>query len=422
MIVIFFITATLLAVPATLWLLRFLKSWYGSRTPTQAHDVPYDLLEKFLPPLDAKEIRNDPSKAVVGLADVVIKQEIQINELHAILDEIDEGVLLTKNHTEIGFINHSLLKMLNTPDTNPPGRWSGLDIQGVIRTPQLIKMLKKTTDYPHERDERIRIAQNDREMDVTIKKIGGPDSARFLMIFRDVTALVRSEQAARDLIANVAHQLRTPLTSIKGYAETLIDQDSIDMETSRRFLTIILKNADRLTDFVRDVLILTQLDGTGELLKDARPVRLKDIILKAVETATPFSEEKGIRVMTKLLEEEVYIRAIPSSIEQAIANLLDNAIKYTAAHTTVTIALEKKNGEAILSVSDEGPGIPCEALDKVFERFYRLERDRAEGTGLGLSIVKQTAQIHKGRAWAESRLGRGATFYMAIPLSSPHPS
>lgn len=413
-------SAALLAAFFILW---FMLSRFGDtsrKTSAGFPDLPPILFEKgFLPYLSPEEVMNDPLKAIKGLAGLIVEQDARIKILNVVLQDIDEGVLLTDSRAKISFVNHGLLKMLSQPNVCTD-IWVGCDAQGLVRAPQLIRVLEAVNDGL-EQDKDIRIVQNDREMDVAVRKIDGTDGGQLLMVFSDVSGLIRSERAARDLIANVAHQLRTPLTSIKGYAETLIDQDSIDMETSRRFLTIILKNADRLTGFVRDVLILTQLDGAGGL-KDARPVRLKDVMLKAVETATPLSEEKGIRFMTKFLEEEVYIRGIPSSIEQAVANLLDNAIKYTAVNTTITITLEKKKGEAILSVSDEGPGIPCEALDKVFERFYRLERDRTEGTGLGLSIVKQTAQLHKGRAWAESQLGRGATFYIAIPVFSPDSS
>jgi signal transduction histidine kinase len=411
--------AALFVALVILW--RFLKSWRGlQKTCVPVPDIPPGLLEKFLPYLSLEEVRNDPSKAIIGLADIATKQDAEIKALNAVLQEIDEGVLLAGSHAEINFINHRLLNMLNPQDGYPPERWLGRDIQGLVRAPQLIRMLKAADD-PREQDIFIRVTQNDRELDVTVRKKDGPGGAQFLMIFRDVTALIRSGQTARDLVANVAHQLRTPLTSIKGYAETLLDQGPIDQETSMRFLTVILKNADRLTGLVRDILILAQLDG-ADGLKDAKTVRLRDVILKAIDAVTPFSEEKGIRLITRFSEEEIFVKGVYSGLEQAVVNLLDNAIKYTGVNTTVTVTLGRKEGEAVLSVSDEGPGIPCEALDKVFERFYRLERDRTGGTGLGLSIVRQTAQVHKGRAWAESQLGKGATFYIAIPVFSPDPS
>ncbi|MGQ9499214.1 MAG: sensor histidine kinase [Dissulfurimicrobium sp.] len=411
----------LLVALVILWLWRFLKSCNGlQKTYAPLRGIAPGLLEKFLPYLSLEEVRNDPLKAIIGLADIATKQDAEIKVLNAVLQEIDEGVLLTGSHAEINFVNHRLLNMLNLPDGYSPDKWLGRDVQCLVRTPQIISILKTTDDF-REQDISIRITQNDRELDVTLRKMDGPGGAQFLMIFRDVTALIRLRQTARDLVANVAHQLRTPLTSIKGYAETLLDQGSIDQETSRRFLTVILKNADRLTGLVRDILILAQLDGIDGL-KDAKTVRLKDVILKAIDAAAPLSEEKGIRLITRFPEEEIFVKGVFSGLEQAVVNLLDNAIKYTGANTTVTVTLEKKERDVLLSVSDEGPGIPHEALDKVFERFYRLERDRTGGTGLGLSIVRQVAHIHKGRVWVESQLGKGATFYIAIPVFLPDSS
>ena len=409
----------MLAALVILWL--FLKSWHGlQKTCAPIPDIPPGLLEKFLPYLSPEEVRNDPSKAIMGLADIVTKQDAGIEAMNAVVQEIDEGVLLAGSHAEINFVNHRLLKMLNPLDGSQPDRWLGRDVQGLIRAPQLIRALEAVNDGL-EQDRDIRIVQNDREMDVAVRKIDGPDGGQLLMVFSDVSGLIRSGQTARDLVANVAHQLRTPLTSIKGYAETLLDQGSLDQETSRRFLTVILKNADRLTGLVRDILILAQLDG-ADGLKGSETVRFKEVILRAIDATLPLSEEKGIKFVTRFHEKEVLVMGFSSSLEQAVVNLLDNAIKYTGANTTVTVTLKEQGAEAVLSVSDEGPGIPSEALDRVFERFYRLEHDRTGGTGLGLSIVRQTAQVHKGRAWAESRLGRGATFYIAMPVFSPDPS
>lgn len=405
-----FAIITVIFIIFIIWRFTRLRHWMR-RTYSPATAIPFDLIERLPPSLKLEDFKNDPSNAIGCLADIVTKQNTKIEALNTILQNIDEGVLLTDSNTEISFVNQSLLKMLDSPDA---GNWVGRDVQGLIRTPPLIRLLKAVDDTCAQ-DNHIRVTQNDREMDVTVRKMDGFDDGRFLLIFRDVSTIVRSGQTARDLIANVAHQLRTPLTSIKGYAETLLDQGSIDKEISRRFLTVILKNADRLTGLVRDILILAQLDG-ADGLKDAQTVRFKDVILKAADVVAPAATGHGIKFVTEFPKRDILVKGSPSGIEQAVVNLLDNAVKYTGGGAAITIVLKEHNGDAVLSVSDHGPGIPSEALDKVFERFYRLERDRTGGTGLGLSIVRQTAQVHKGRAWAESQLGKGSTFYIAIPI------
>ncbi|MGC8736190.1 MAG: ATP-binding protein [Dissulfurimicrobium sp.] len=395
----------------------FARPWSGFR---KACAPPSDLLQALFEKglLSREKVGDDVPGVVEALAGVVIEQDAKIKALNAIIYDINEGVLLTDGRGGISLVNNALLKMLNQSDAHPDD-WIGRDIQGLVRAPQIIRALKDV-DTCLEQTGNIRIVQNNKEMDVTVRRLDSSDGGGCLMIFNDVSGLVRSEQVAKDLVANVAHQLRTPLTSIKGYAETLLDQGSLDPEMSRRFLTIILKNSDRLAGIVRNILTLAQLESAG-CLKGAEKLSFKEVVLKAVDAMSPFSEEKGIRLDIRVPEKDVLIVASPSAIEQAVVNLIDNAVKYSSEGSGVAVVMEVQGAEAVLSVSDEGPGIPTDALDKVFERFYRLGNDKTGGAGLGLSIVRQVAQIHNGRTWVEGRLGHGSTFYLAVPVSLPDP-
>ena len=222
----------------------------------------------------------------------------------------------------------------------------------------------------------------------------------------------------RDFIANVSHELKTPITSIKGYAETLIDGAIEDKKDARKFIGIILNHTDRLSNIIEDLLSLSRLDQDSENEQlYVENSSIKDILSSAMQLCTVKAESKNIKLELSC-SDNIYILVNSSLIEQAVVNLIDNAIKYSSPDSKVLIQGTEENDEAVIKVIDFGCGIPEEHLSRIFERFYRIDKARSRkqgGTGLGLAIVKHISQLHKGYTSVYSTVGAGSIFSIHLP-------
>jgi two-component system phosphate regulon sensor histidine kinase PhoR len=238
-----------------------------------------------------------------------------------------------------------------------------------------------------------------------------------VLVFHDVTRLRELEGLRQDFVANVSHELRTPLSLIKSAAETLIDGGKNDAAALTRFLEIIDKNANRLTLLIDDLLLLAQIDS-GRVELRLEPVVLGAAVQDALEDFAAKAKTRGVTLVHEV-PTGLVARADPNRLRQVLANLIDNAIKYGSANGRVVgrgRALE--DGRVELSVRDDGPGIPPEAVARIFERFYRVDKARSReqgGTGLGLAIVKNVITAHGGEVRVESTLGAGTEFFVTLP-------
>jgi len=235
-------------------------------------------------------------------------------------------------------------------------------------------------------------------------------------VLRDVTELRHSERLRRELTANVSHELRTPLTSIKGFTETLLDGAVRDEATSRRFLTIISSEADRLVKLVDDLLDLSQLESKRVTL-DLRRVNVAALVAHTVDKLQPLAQGSGL-LLEQAAPPEVWVTADRDRLEQVLTNLIDNALKYTPTGGRVDVRVAQADREVEISVSDTGKGIGPADLPHVFERFYRADRSRTRGsggTGLGLAIARHIVEAHGGRIRVDSLLDEGTTFLFTIP-------
>jgi len=252
---------------------------------------------------------------------------------------------------------------------------------------------------------------------------GRPDG--ILMVLHDATRLRQLERTRRELVANVSHELRTPLSLIKGSVETLLDGAASQPAIASRFLDIIDRHCDRLTFLIEDLLTLSRLES-GQLAINYDTVHLQPHVSEVFEDFHRKADERGVRLLNEV-PQGLRARADSDRLDQVLSNLIDNAIKYGRPGGTVRIeGRELSGGELIeMAVVDDGPGIPAEAAERVFERFYRVDTARSReqgGTGLGLSIVKHIIQAHGGEVRLETAPAKGAAFRFTLPAVPPSPS
>jgi len=232
------------------------------------------------------------------------------------------------------------------------------------------------------------------------------------------TQLDSLENLRREFVANVSHELKTPVTSIQGFAETLLEGARDNPEDLDRFLRIIARQSSRLADIIDDLLTLSRLESAplDELLAIDRYV-LCDILESCREACRGRAEEKDIAIIVDC-SGEVEVMADRSLLTQAVINLIENAVKYSPEHTRVTVSGSRDGRRVRITVADQGPGIPEHHVPRLFERFYRADKARSRrlgGTGLGLAIVKHIAGVHQGDVGVETRIGQGSTFIILLP-------
>ena len=251
---------------------------------------------------------------------------------------------------------------------------------------------------------------------VPIGKVNGNGAAEgALGVFFDITRTERLEHVRQEFLSNVSHELRTPLTSIIAFVETLETGAMEDTESCQRFLSIIRKNASRMQGLIDDILELTAIEG-GNVTLRAAPVELYELVQEVCASLDAKATAQSVTLENRV-GSGVMVYADERRLEQMLTNLIDNAIKLSREHSTVSISHEPGTRDRIL-VQDNGDGIPAQHLERLFERFYRVDRARSRdmgGTGLGLAIVKHIALLHGGEVTVTSELGKGSTFIIHLP-------
>jgi len=241
-----------------------------------------------------------------------------------------------------------------------------------------------------------------------------------ILVFHDLTRLKQLERTREEFVANVSHELRTPLSLIKGYVETLLEGAVRNPEVAERFLKIIERNSQRLDLLIQDLLIISALES-GRVKLDIQPIGLAGVVEKVFADLGARAQNRNVALAASL--NGITAQADPHRVEQVVANLVDNAIKYGRVNGHVEISARRlPGGKVEVQVRDDGPGIPSDALPRVFERFYRVDKARSRdqgGTGLGLAIVKHIVQAHGGEVWVKSELGRGSVFFFTLPDKPP---
>lgn len=341
--------------------------------------------------------------------------ESSLDEQSGLLEALGSALITLDRQQRIRSLNASAAAMLGVDREAAAGRL----LQETFRSPQLHRLLARALAGGEARPEEFPLSIGGREVVVqaTCSRMG--ERGDLLILMTEVTRLRRLESLRSDFAANVSHELRTPITNIKGYVDTLVEVGFGDPEQSKRFLDIVRRNADRLAAIIEDLLTLAQLEGPDARQRLAPGLCDSARLVQSVaESLGPAAEARRIRLDQSLVASISFL-GNAALLEQALANLVSNAIKYAPEGTTAGLRAEVREGYVVIAVQDEGPGIPREHLDRLFERFYRVDRARSRdrgGTGLGLSIVKHIAAVHEGRVEVESEVGKGSEFRLVLPL------
>jgi two-component system phosphate regulon sensor histidine kinase PhoR len=345
--------------------------------------------------------------------------------LRAVLGAMVEGALITDASQRVRVVNGALLRMFGLEQ--PPADRTVMEL---FRSHELHSAVSATLagGTPRVQTMRIEAGIGDayviRDFEVNLSPLRrGPDSPAggVIAVFHDISELKTQERFRKELVANVSHELRTPLSIVHGYVETLLDGALDDRPTAERFLRVMHRHGERLNLLIDDLLTLSRIEsGAAEL--HLEPVDLREAVDKVLARLDPDISGSGARVEVDFPAGLPRVPADPHRIDQLLFNLLDNALKFgpaNGARVWVTATIEPNS--VTVSVTDNGPGIPAADQPHLFERFYRVQKDRnrdAGGTGLGLSIVKQIVVAHGGRVGIESTPGHGATFRFTLPVSS----
>lgn len=340
------------------------------------------------------------------------------DEQAAVLASMSDGVLAVDSDEVIISLNDSAAALLETPVQSALGR----RLQEVIRNSELRHLMLQTLERgdPVEGDvmlgrDRSRVL---RLHGTALRRSGRPPVGA-VVVLNDVTHIRQLENLRRDFVANVSHELKTPITSIKGFVETLLDGALHHADDAERFLRIIAQQTDRLNAIIEDLLSLSKIEE-GEESAEIELV-LSDVgavTVSAADECRYLAQEKGIDVQLTI-EDTCQARINAPLFEQALINLLDNAIKYSEPGGSVQVNCKCGSGEVVVDVVDHGSGIPAEHVNRLFERFYRVDKGRSRklgGTGLGLAIVKHIVQAHHGRVTVKSEPGQGSVFSVRIPI------
>ncbi|MBN2584533.1 MAG: PAS domain-containing protein [Planctomycetes bacterium] len=344
----------------------------------------------------------------------------QQQELAAVLSSMTEGVLAIDGRGHIISVNQAAAAILAIDVAEVPGR----GLAEVIRNPELQDFVALVRERRQETEQELGLLRDGGELRLqlhgsTIRDEAGRDLG-VLVVLRDVTRLRRLERMRSDFVANVSHELKTPITSIQGFVETLDEGAVDDNEKARHFLSIIARQVERLNAIIDDLLSLSAIEQDAERGRVVmKATRLADPIQAAVATCRDKADEKRIRIEVSC-PDNIEAGINSHLFEQAVRNLLDNAIKYSEADGEIRVQVERNDEEIRLSVEDRGCGIPQEHLSRIFERFYCVDKARSRklgGTGLGLAIVKHIIQAHGGRVTVHSVPRKGSTFTLHLPLA-----
>ena len=361
---------------------------------------------------------NEMAKGIQSHIQTITEQKEQ---LEAILNGMREGVMVLDRRGKIQTVNHALTSIL------PRVReFNGRRPLEVIRSAELQQACDEVLAGTN-------VETGTRSLEITAgpDQVFGVNLVRFqhrpgevgaIVVFHDISRLKRLEKVRQDFVANVSHELRTPLTSIRGYTETLLSQTQAEPGPTVSFLQTILRNAMHMSKMVDDLLQLARLDSRGK--PEALPTSdAAEAVSAAWKVCDPQASAKDVRLENLLPKAGIRVKANFDELVQVFRNILENALRYSPAGSPITVSVGSSKDTATFVVTDDGPGIPLYAQERIFERFYRVEKDRSDAsgsTGLGLAICRHIILNHGGAIWVESPpagKSRGSAFMFTLALA-----
>src|SRR5437764_7853006 len=335
--------------------------------------------------------------------------------MQTIFSEMHEALLVVDSNRHVILANDMFRKLFALPEIS-----EGTPMLDIVRDATLDRLIEDALGRGGPVRSELALDAAQIELDAVATRNNAGQITGAMVLFHDITELKKIDQVRRDFVANVSHELRTPLSILRGYIETLRDSPETSREELSRILAVMERHSKRLDFLAEDLLTLAQLESANPNLQ-LDDVELSSLFGELVRDWETRLGNKHLNVIVDVPPDLPAIRADGVRVQEALYNLIDNAMKYSHAHGEIRLMARRRNEQIVLSVSDNGIGISKEDLPRIFERFYRADKARTEqntrGTGLGLAIVKHIAQLHGGRVGAESTLGEGTTIRLLLPIT-----
>ncbi len=339
--------------------------------------------------------------------------------LETVLQTMVEGVVVLDRKSRIAFVNQSARALLRLRE----GVLLNRPIWEVARYAELSQQIETALKLSQPTFEEVELPQQRTIVRSACIPLDLGDNVGAVLVLYDVTELRKLERQRREFVSNVSHELKTPLTAIQNYVDTLLDGAIDDQEHATKFVEGIQEQCDRLDEMIQELLRLSRIESGQEVFTQME-VDLEYVIQQSIESHRPFADSKKVELETTSPATELHAWTDQRALKTILDNLINNAVKYTPSGGKVFVTWQAENSEVRVDVIDSGVGIPSDQLPRVFERFYRVDRSRNRafgGTGLGLAIVKHLVEELGGRVDAQSRLEQGSTFSVWLPLAISEP-
>jgi len=333
-------------------------------------------------------------------------------DYYYLLSLVEEGIFVLNGRREIQYMNDSASRIFSSGAAGV-GNLTFIEVVRDYECDDLVKKCINTGDF---QAACVKVRGKKQYLDIEVSP--GPRSHNYTVIVKDLTEKRQLEEIRRDFIANISHEFRTPISSIKLIAETLADSPPENPDVYKDFLVRINTEADKLAHMTNELTELSVLEN-DETTLDKKPLKIDGLVRQVVQRLQAQADNKALKLSLDIQQDLPDLIIDPSRIEQVLLNLIHNAIKFTEREGSVRVSVRKLVNEVIFSVSDTGIGIPANELPRIFERFYKVNKARDDmGTGLGLAISRHIVAAHGGRIWAESVEGKGSTFFFTLPVAA----